>query len=83
MPFAPAVVERTMKVQEVLMKAVSGQLTWLEAEDILGWQPRTLRRWRLRYRPSRRMRRARCTSVPPSGSPSRAASSLCAETAGV
>ena len=50
MPFAPAVVERTMKVQEVLMQAISGQLTWLEAEDILGWRPRTLRRWRLRYR---------------------------------
>jgi hypothetical protein len=38
-----------MKVQEVLMQAISGQLTWLEAEDILGWRPRTLRRWRLRY----------------------------------
>jgi transposase len=38
-----------MKVQEVLMQAISGKLTWLEAEDILGWQPRTLRRWRLRY----------------------------------
>ena len=50
MPFAPAVVERTMKVQEVLMQAISGQLTWLEAENILGWQPRTLRRWRWRYR---------------------------------
>src|ERR1700693_5325605 len=36
--------------QEVLMQAISGQLTWLEAEDILGWRPRTLRRWRLRYR---------------------------------
>jgi len=41
MPFAPAVVERTMKVQEVLMRAISGQLTWLQAEDILGWQPRS------------------------------------------
>src|SRR6266849_11084681 len=50
MPFAPAVVERTMKVQEVLMQAISGQLTWLQAEDILGWRPRTLRRWRERYR---------------------------------
>jgi transposase len=50
MPYAPAVVERTMKVQEVLMQAISGQLTWLQAEDILGWRPRTLRRWRLRYR---------------------------------
>lgn len=49
MPYAPAVVERTMKVQEVLMQAISGQLTWLQAEEILGWRPRTLRRWRLRY----------------------------------
>ena len=49
MPYAPAVVERTMKVQEVLMQAISGKLTWLQAEEILGWQPRTLRRWRLRY----------------------------------
>ena len=49
MLFAPAVVERTMKVQEVLMQAISGQL-WLQAEDILGRRPRTLRRWRERYR---------------------------------
>ena len=49
MPYAPAVVERTMKVQEVMMQAMSGKLTWLQAEEILGWRPRTLRRWRLRY----------------------------------
>jgi len=49
MPYAAAVVERTMKVQEVMMQAISGKLTWLQAEEILGWRPRTLRRWRLRY----------------------------------
>jgi len=49
MPYAPAVVERTMKVQEVMLQALSGKLTWLQAEEILGWRPRTLRRWRLRY----------------------------------
>ena len=49
MPYAPAVVERTMKVQEVLLQAMSGKLTWWQAEEILGWSPRTLRRWRLRY----------------------------------
>ena len=48
-PLPRPFVERTMKVQLVLMQAISGQLTWLEAEDILGWRPRTLRRWRLRY----------------------------------
>src|SRR5207302_8423333 len=49
MPYASAVVERTMKVQEVMMQAISGKLTWRQAEEILGWRPRTLRRWRLRY----------------------------------
>src|SRR3970282_1236294 len=49
MAYASAVVERTMKVQEVMMQAISGKLTWLQAEEILGWRPRTLRRWRLRY----------------------------------
>src|SRR4029077_15629920 len=49
MAYAAAVVERTMKVQEVMMQAISGKLTWLQAEEILGWRPRTLRRWRLRY----------------------------------
>jgi len=36
MPYASAVVERTMKVQEVMMQAISGKLTWLKAEEILG-----------------------------------------------
>src|SRR5437667_11037259 len=49
MAYASAVVERTMKVQEVMMQAISGKLTWLQAEEILGWQPRRLRRGRLRY----------------------------------
>ena len=44
MAYASAVVERTMKVQEVMMQAISGKLTWLQAEEILGWQPRRLRR---------------------------------------
>src|SRR5205823_933006 len=49
MPYAPALVERTMKVQEVLLQALSGKLTWPQAEEILGWSERTVRRWRLRY----------------------------------
>src|SRR5438105_3300994 len=49
MPDSPAVVERTMKVQEVLLQALSGKLTWPQAEEILGWSERTVRRWRLRY----------------------------------
>jgi transposase len=40
---------RVMKVQEVILRAVSGQMSWLDAADILRWSPRTLRRWRWRY----------------------------------
>jgi hypothetical protein len=38
-----------MKVQEIILKAMSGELTWLQAADILRMRPRTLRRWRWRY----------------------------------
>src|SRR3989304_2735557 len=44
---APAV-ERAMKMQEIVLRAISGQLTWLQAADILGLSPRTVRRWRAR-----------------------------------
>jgi transposase len=42
-------VERAMKVQEVILRALSGQLTWLQAADILGRSPRSIRRLRLRF----------------------------------
>jgi transposase len=42
-------VERAMKRQEVILRALSGTLTWLQAADILGIDPRSLRRWRARY----------------------------------
>jgi transposase len=38
-----------MTVQEVMLKALSGEIHWFRAADILGWSPRTLRRWRERY----------------------------------
>jgi transposase len=41
--------ERAMTVQEVLLKALSGELHWFRAAEILGWSPRTVRRWRERY----------------------------------
>jgi transposase len=42
-------VERAMKVQEVILKALSGKLTWPQAADILGRSPRSIRRLRLAY----------------------------------
>jgi transposase len=38
-----------MKIQEVIMRALSGAITWLQAADILGLHPRSVRRWRARY----------------------------------
>jgi transposase len=49
MPYPEAAWERAMTVQEVLLKAISGELHWFRAAEILGWSPRTVRRWRERY----------------------------------
>jgi transposase len=38
-----------MKLQEVMLKAISGEIHWFRAADILGMHPRSLRRWRERY----------------------------------
>jgi hypothetical protein len=49
MGYVRGAVERAMKVQEVILRALSGQLTWLQAADILGRSPRSIRRLRLAY----------------------------------
>jgi transposase len=49
MSYPGAAWERAMRVQEVLLKALSGELHWFQAADILGMHPRSLRRWRERY----------------------------------
>jgi transposase len=40
--------ERAMKVQEVILKAMSGQIKWFQAAEILGMSERSMRRWRWR-----------------------------------
>jgi transposase len=49
MAYPEAVWERAMTVQEVMLRAISGEIHWFQAADILGWSPRTVRRWRERY----------------------------------
>src|SRR3989442_1478499 len=44
MVYVAGAVERAMKVQEVILRALSGQLTWLQAADILDRSPRSIRR---------------------------------------
>jgi len=41
--------ERAMKVQEVILRAISGQILWMEAAEILGITDRQMRRWKTRY----------------------------------
>jgi len=41
--------ERAMKVQEVILKALSGEIHWFRAAEILGMSPRALRRWRVGF----------------------------------
>jgi hypothetical protein len=41
-----AEVERMMKVQEVILRAMAGKLKWWEAAEIIGVTDRTMRRWR-------------------------------------
>src|SRR3990167_6041860 len=49
MSYAAAAVERAMKVQEVMLRAMSGQLHWIQAAEILGISDRSMRRWVRRY----------------------------------
>lgn len=52
MAYPPGAVERAMKAHEVIMRALDGQLTWIQAAEILGRSPRSIRRlrWLLQHR---------------------------------
>jgi transposase len=41
-------VERAMKVHEVILQARAKKITWIQAAEILGITPRSLRRWKKR-----------------------------------
>jgi len=42
-------VERTMKVQEVILRALAKKISWMQAAEILGVSDRTMRRWKYGY----------------------------------
>jgi transposase len=46
MGFTRAAVERAMKIQEVILRALSGAISWFEAAEILGVSMRSMRRYR-------------------------------------
>ena len=47
--YRKAAVERAMKVQEVILRALAKKITWWQAAEILGISDRSMRRWRERY----------------------------------
>src|SRR6516225_12343303 len=50
MRFYPeSAVERAMKVQEVILRALAKKITWSQAAEIIGISDRQMRRWRERY----------------------------------
>jgi transposase len=46
--YSAAEMERMMKVQDVLLKAMAKKITWWAAAEIIGVTDRTMRRWRSR-----------------------------------
>jgi len=46
--YSAAEMERMMKVQDILLKAMAKKITWWAAAEILGVSDRTMRRWRER-----------------------------------
>ena len=49
MRYSMAATVRAMKIQEVILKAVSKQILWIDAADIIGVSYRTMKRWKERY----------------------------------
>jgi transposase len=47
--YTQAAMERAMKVQEVILRAMGKKITWWQAAEIIGISDRQMRRWRERY----------------------------------
>ena len=49
MGYPAAVMERVMKVQEVILRAMTERQPWIQVAEVLGVSARTVRRLRWRY----------------------------------
>jgi transposase len=45
-----AAVERAMKLQEVMLRAMAKRITWYQAAEILGISCRQMQRWQTRFK---------------------------------
>src|SRR5271165_511100 len=47
--YSEAAMERAMKVEEVILRAIARKITWWQAAEIIGIGDRQMRRWHERY----------------------------------
>ena len=47
--YSEAAMERAMKIQEVILRAIGKRITWWQAAEIVGISDRQMRRWKRRY----------------------------------
>ena len=47
--YPDSALRRAMKIQEIILRAMSGEITWIKAAMIIGISDRSMRRWRERY----------------------------------
>lgn len=47
--YSEAAMERTMKIQEVILRAAAKKISWWQAAEIIGISDRQMRRWKKRY----------------------------------
>ena len=47
--YTEAAMERAMKIQEVILRAMARKITWWQAAEIIGISDRQMRRWKRRY----------------------------------
>ena len=48
--YPKAAVERAMKTQEVILRAMAKKISWWQTAEILGISDRQMRRWKERYK---------------------------------
>ncbi len=46
--YSEAAMERAMKIQEVILRAIGKRINWWQAAEIIGISDRQMRRWRSR-----------------------------------
>jgi transposase len=47
--YPDSALRRAMKIQEIILRAMNGEITWIKAAWIIGVSDRSMRRWKVRY----------------------------------